>query len=129
MRKPRLSLKKRSVAAGLAGLTAASLLATPQAEAATEAFQLAAGGWQLFFPICCLSRHKDCHMYCSLALCRTLSNLTIYNASCGDLPKDWGGYYSWRPKAFRLSRNWQKVAPWGSLLIVQICACTKTALL
>lgn len=47
--KPRLSLKKRSVAAGLVGLTAASLLATPQAEAATEAFQLAAGGWHPLF--------------------------------------------------------------------------------
>ena len=35
--------KKRSVAAGIAGLSAASLLATPQADAATEAFQLAAG--------------------------------------------------------------------------------------
>lgn len=36
-------VKKRAAAAGIAGLSAASLLATPQADAATEAFQLAAG--------------------------------------------------------------------------------------
>ena len=36
-------VKKRAAAAGIAGLSAASLLAAPQADAATEAFQLAAG--------------------------------------------------------------------------------------
>ena len=122
VRKPRLSLKKRSAAAGLAGLTAASLLATPQAEAATEAFQLAAGGWHPIFPICFWSRHKDFHKYCSLALCRTQSNLTNHNVSCGDLLKGWGGYYFRRQKVLRLSRKWQKVAPRGSLRIMQISA-------
>lgn len=43
VRKPRLSLKKRSIVSALVGLSAASLLAIPQAQAATEAFQLAAG--------------------------------------------------------------------------------------
>ncbi len=38
----RLALKKRAVVSALVGLSAASLLAAPQADAATEAFQLAA---------------------------------------------------------------------------------------
>lgn len=38
----RLALKKRAIVSALVGLSAASLLTAPQADAATEAFQLAA---------------------------------------------------------------------------------------
>lgn len=60
-------VKKRAAAAGIAGLSAASLLAAPQADAATEAFQLAAGA--------CTARDEhmgDCFVWLGSLACLRL---------------------------------------------------------
>ena len=64
----KLRMKMRGVAAALVGLSAASLLATPHADAASEAFQLAAGAPE---SVICTLPHacawvKGCIRHCSV---------------------------------------------------------------